>query len=103
MLDAVKEVSFVETFESSLKAIYSFYHRSPKHLREMREVADVLHEHTVKPGGIFAVRWVASKLQAVQAMKKNWYTIVVHLQQLSQGSTVDATKAKGMLKSIFFC
>ena len=33
-------------------------------------------------------------------MEKNWYTIVVHLQQLSQGSTVDAAKAKGMLKSI---
>ena len=38
VLDAVKEVSFVETFESSLKAICSFYHRSPKHLREMREI-----------------------------------------------------------------
>ena len=49
---------------------------------------------------INAVRWVASKEQALQALLKSWQAVFFQLQKNSNVETSDTKKAKVLLKPI---
>ena len=49
---------------------------------------------------INAVRWVASKEQALQAFLESWQAVVFQLQKNSNVGTSDTQKAKVLLKAI---
>ena len=56
----------------TLVGLYYFYHKSPKKLRQLREVAEAMEEHVTKPARANGTRWVSHKLEAVTKMCNNY-------------------------------
>ena len=100
VLDAVKHVSFLQSFEETIKGIFSFYHYSPKKRRELKMISDVLDQDLGHFTAVKQVRWVASKTRAVLAVQKNLGLVVQHLEHVGAGKGEDASRAKGYLKAI---
>ena len=73
---------------------------SPKRSSQLKEVATALQMQLLKLKDINAVRWIASKEQALQAFLKSWQAVVFQLQKNSNVETSDTKKAKVLLKTI---
>ena len=100
VLDSLKAVPFMQEVEKTLRGLYIYYHSSPKRLSQLKEVAAALQMQLLKLKDINAVRWVASKQQALQAFLKSWQAVVLQLQKNSNVGTSDTQKAKVLLKAI---
>ena len=98
-MDSLKTVPFMQQVETTLRALYTYYHSSPKRLSQLKKTAAALEMQLLKLRDINAVRWVASKEQALQAFLQSWQVIVFHLQDSSNEGS-DAPKTKGLLKTI---
>ena len=59
ILDAVKEVPYLKTFQEIVQAVFKYYY-SPKKRRELASLSDILDEAKADYGGLKAVRWLAS-------------------------------------------
>ena len=99
VIDSLKTVPFMQQVETTLRALYTYYHSSPKRLSQLKKTAAALEMQLLKLRDINAVRWVASKEQALQAFLQSWQVIVFHLQDSSNEDS-DAPKTKGLLKTI---
>ena len=99
VMDSLKTVPFMQQVETTLRALYTYYHSSPKRLSQLKKTAAALEMQLLKLRDINAVRWVASKEQALQAFLQSWQVMVFHLQDSSNEGS-DAPKAKGLLKTI---
>ena len=67
VLDSLKAVPFMQEVEKTFRGLYIYYHSSPKHSSQLKEVAAALQMQLLKLKDINAVRWVASKEEALQA------------------------------------
>ena len=84
-----------------LITLHNFYKSSPKHLREVKSVADTLNETFVNLQRCNETRWVTFKVRALSAVIKNYGVIVAHLKDIiTGGGDIDNTKAKDILNSI---
>ena len=101
VLDACKEVSYVQIFEKIVKGVLKFYSHSSKRNRELHEIADTLEAATLKYGSWNPIRWIACKTRTLVAVDKNWHSTVTHLEHTATSSTGDdGSKAKGLLKAL---
>ena len=57
ILDGVKDEILLMSLRDMLQSIYKHYHYSPKALRELRELAEVMGEKIQKPGNLKGTRW----------------------------------------------
>ena len=98
ILDAAKDLPYLgEKFEPTLKKLFNFYHYSPRRQRDLKEISTILDHEISKLGEIHAVRWVASKLRALQALKKSFGPVVAHLECLAERPDI---VAKCLLKKL---
>ena len=65
VLDSLKTVSFKQEVEKTLTGLYIYYHSSSKRSSQLKEVAATLQTQLLKLKDINAVRWVASKEEAL--------------------------------------
>ena len=82
VLDAVKEVSYLDKFEKSLKRICKFYTGSPKRRGDLQSLAAVLDEMLLMHSEIRSVRWVSSKVRALKAVCVDLPVTVTHMEQV---------------------
>ena len=100
VLDSLKAVPFMQEVEKTFRELYIYYHFSPKRSSQLKEVAAALQMQLLKLKDINAVRWVASKEEALQAFLKSWQAVVFQLQKNSNVGTSDNQKTKVLLKII---
>lgn len=101
VLDAVKTEDYLKKFENTVKQIFKFYYRSPKRRRELKAVAEMLESELSHYGDIKTVRWVASKMKALKAIKSNLHVTIAHLENAAASDKGDTgSTAKGLLKEI---
>lgn len=101
VLDAVKTIPYLETFDETIRQVFKFYYYSPKKRREVNAVSEILDENPANfSSNIKKTRWLSSRHRALAAMEKNLAVTVTHLEQVSSGKGEDAAKAKGILKQI---
>ncbi|KAJ8315469.1 hypothetical protein KUTeg_007619 [Tegillarca granosa] len=75
VLDAVKGISYLSTFQSTAQQVYKFYYYKPKRRRELVEIASVLEEASITQTGLQNTRWVASRQRALVALEKSFPTV----------------------------
>ena len=83
----------------------SFYRKSPKRVRELNNMADVLDEKILRPSRADGTRWVDHRRRALHALVRNYPTVVAHLTELGSDQRTDikkedAAKARGMVKKM---
>ena len=83
-----------------MQEIFSFYHYSPKRVRELERVAESLEQSLSHFGGIQNIRWVASQRKALQALIRNYPATCSHLQMIAETSSCDSSKAIGLLRRL---
>ena len=79
--------------------LFYLYNNSPKKLRDLRELAEILELQVKKPKKAHGTRWVQHRLDASQALIKSYEVICGHLEALAAANTND-TKAKGILSNL---
>ena len=100
VLDSLKAVPFMQEVEKTFRGLYIYSYSLPKRSSQLKEVAAALQMQLLKLKDINAVRWVASKEQALQAFLKSCQAVVFQLQKNSNAGTSDTQKAKVLLKAI---
>lgn len=101
VLDAVKTIPYLTTFDETVRLVFKFYYYSPKKRREVKALSEILDENPAHfSSNIKKTRWLASRHRALVAMEKHLSVTVTHLQQVSVGKGEDAAKAKGILNQI---
>ena len=104
--DALKGTFFDEVEEMLLR-IYYLYKKSPKKLRELEEIHDLVKESMeydatgVKPVRANDTRWVAHRVAAMKKILDKFDVYMVHLESLCNDatySTKDRSKFQGYLK-----
>lgn len=86
VLDAVKQVEYLKKFEDTLKRICKFYSFSPKRREELKKLASFLDENLKMHTEIKAIRWVSSKLRALEAVCQDINVTVTHMEQILETS-----------------
>ena len=86
VLDAVKQVGYLKKFEDTLKRICKFYSFSPKRREELKRLASFLDETLKMHTEIKAIRWVSSKLRALEAVCQDINVTVTHMEQILETS-----------------
>lgn len=94
VLDAAKDVSYLDQFEGVIKRIYRFYSYSPKRRAQLRSISEVLDEDLMMYSDIKSIRWVASKRRAVNAVVNDYKATVTHLEQVLETSKKTDEKAQ---------
>ncbi|XP_046542299.1 zinc finger protein 862-like [Haliotis rubra] len=100
VLDSVKDLPQLASFENTLKQVLKFYYYSPKMRRELKQVSEIFNTELVSLSDVKQVRWLASKIRAVQALKIGFHTIINHIESVATGRTEQSAKAKGWLKKM---
>lgn len=104
--DALKGTFFDEVDEMLLR-LYYLYKRSPKKLRELQEIHDLVKESMeyddtgVKPVRANGTRWVAHRVAAMKKVLDKFDVYMVHLESLCNDasySTKDRAKFQGYFK-----
>lgn len=80
-------------------SVYYFYKDSPKRLRELEGVSEIMDEHFLKPEWANGTRWVEHKQKALVKLQKTWSSIVIHLENYATDTSnrpEDRAKARGI-------
>ena len=70
-----------------LRGLYKHYHYSPKALRELKELAQVLDEKINKPVNLRGRRWLPHISRALTVMMKSFSVIYAHLENTISENT----------------
>ena len=77
--DAFKTTAFLE-IEVMLSKLYYLYQKSPKRLRELRELSDAYEKSLPKPTKCNGTRWIDHKFNAMKIVFENYGSFITHLE-----------------------
>lgn len=80
ILDAFKDESILTELKDLLQGIYKHYHYSPKALRELNELAQVLELSVLKPVSVLGTRWTPHLHRGLKVFLHNFAVIYTHFQ-----------------------
>ena len=60
------------------------YKKSPKHLGELKRIAEALEKSVPKPSKSYGTRWIDHKLTSMKIMLENYGAYISHIESLSQ-------------------
>lgn len=63
-----------------LKALHKQYHYSPKAWRELKELADVLHQKIWKPTNLGGTRWFPHLQRALRTLLKKYPVLLAQME-----------------------
>lgn len=98
--DTFKGSYFESTIDPMLNKMYAIYHRSPKRLRNLRQIGIRNKVVVVRPPRASGTRWISHRLKALKALENNYTCIIRHLTKLSSKTGKDSAKMKGYLKTM---
>ena len=83
--------TYMDEVLSMLTNLYYMYEKSPKRLRELKALADILEEAVRKPEKARGTRWLQHKSRAVKSLLLGYPVICTHLESMvSEESSVKA-------------
>ena len=104
VLDSIKSDAFLLEFENTLEAIFLMYYYSPKLTRDINVMAELTGEVMKHFGGMKKIRWVASRIRALEALANNYHTMTVHMEHMASQNIPSASdnyaKALGYLSNV---
>lgn len=102
VLDACKQVNYVEKFQNIVKRLLKYYSKSGKRLHELSEVGKILSQEVRSFGKWNPIRWIASKSRILKVINSNFSAVVTHLEEKAAGGgrSDEALVAKTLLKDI---
>ncbi|KAK6182072.1 hypothetical protein SNE40_009836 [Patella caerulea] len=86
-----------------LNSLRSLYNHSPKRLRELRELAEIMEQTVSKPEKALGTRWLQHKRSACNSLIKSFPVIVTHLENIAEDPLAkkeDQSKMKGYLSKL---
>ena len=87
VLDALKHEEQLNNVQEMLQGLYKHYHYSPKALRELKELAQVLDEKINKSVNLRGTRWLPHISRALTVMIKSFSVIYAHLENTISENT----------------
>ena len=91
ILDAFNDESILTELKDLLQGIYKHYHYSPKALRELNELAQVLELSVLKPVSLLGTRWTPHLHRGLKVFLHNFAIIYTHFQNTAaQGNGASA-------------
>jgi len=94
LADATAHTSF-DSLCTLLSNIHSIFEHSPKRLRALKDLAELMGEDAIKPARTNGTRWVQHKLKAATILLKQYGIIILALSNIS-----DDAKIKGYVKQM---
>ncbi|KAK6168753.1 hypothetical protein SNE40_019937 [Patella caerulea] len=88
---------------ANLNSLRSLYNHSPKRLRELRELAEIMEQIVSKPEKALGTRWLQHKRSACNSLIKSYPVIVTHLENIAEDPLAkkdDQSKMKGYLSKL---
>lgn len=101
--DTVTSVHGVNNFKIFMDKLYTVYHASPKNRYELKECANEIDEQLFSIGRVLDTRWVSSSFRTVNAVLKNFQSLVLHFQKAANDfsrKSTDRQMYKGLLEYI---
>lgn len=101
--DSLKGILLAKNCEDLLKFIYKLYNNSPKLLNELRDMAKLLNEDLLRNTAVLSTRWISSKHKALNALLKNYASLVLSFENLCSSvslDTIKTAKIKAHLKQL---
>lgn len=98
--DVIKEVNEVNNFRYFLDKLYSYYHTSNKHQRELNNVSKELGTEVHKIGRIFGPRWAACSARTAKAVWKSYQALYIHFSQNKEIGIMSYFKNENFLKDL---
>jgi len=96
--------TFLNEVSTMLVNLHFVYENSPKRLRELRNVAEIMEERIRKPERATGTRWAQHKSRAIKSLLMGYDVIVTHLESMASGESsvkpVDKIKFKGYLTKL---
>ena len=83
----LKDEEQLKNVHEMLQGLYKHYHYSPKALRELRELAQLLDEKINKPVNLRGTRWLRHMIRALAFMIKSFSVIYAHLKNTTSENT----------------
>lgn len=93
VLNAISNTEMLTTVQDMLKKVHKHYHYSPKALRELKAIADVMEERVIKPTRLQGTRWLPHIMKASRALMNSYVVIRSHFEHVSQLPANQATAA----------
>ncbi|XP_013383761.1 zinc finger protein 862-like [Lingula anatina] len=90
-LQAIKNNPMLQTLEEMFKLLHKHYHYSPKALRELGQIADMMEERIIKPTRLQGTRWLPHIMQASKALMNGYGPILAHFEHVSQAAPGQTT------------
>ena len=87
VLDAFKDEEQLKNVQEILQGLYKHYHYSPKALRELKELTQLLDEKINKPVNLRDTRWLPHMSRALTVMIKSFSVIYAHLENTVSENT----------------
>ena len=98
--DAKKDIGYLDEFEKVLKGIFQLYYYSPKHRRELYDIATSLDQELKHYGGPKAVRWVASQNRTLKSLLDNYEITIIHLEEITNATDNNANKSQNYVRQM---
>ncbi|XP_014669333.1 PREDICTED: zinc finger protein 862-like [Priapulus caudatus] len=94
------ENTYMDEINSMLLSLYYVYEKSPKRLRELKTLGEVMEEAVTKPDKAHGTRWLQHKSRALASLLRSYPVIVAHLESMASESSAaaDGARFRGYLK-----
>eukprot|EP00057_Strongylocentrotus_purpuratus_P017041 XP_011671515.1 PREDICTED: zinc finger protein 862-like [Strongylocentrotus purpuratus] len=93
------EKTYMDEISEMLLSMYYVYQKSPKRLRELRTLGEVMEEVVTKPEKAHGTRWLQHKSRALATLLRSYPVIIAHLESMaSESSAADGARFRGYLQ-----
>ena len=101
VLDAIKyQNNYLEQFDEVINNIFRFYLFSSVRRKDLRKIGDMFAHEFKQLGLLKSIRWVASRVRALNILETDFAVLVYDLESESHGSDETSKKANGYVKFI---
>ena len=101
ILDAIKfRDGYLEHFDEVINNIFKFYFISAVRRKDLRKIGDMFADEFKQLGLLKNIRWVSSRVRALNILEVDFAALVFDLESKSYGSGETAKKALGYVKFI---
>ena len=93
----------IDEISTMLENLYYVYKNSPKGLRELKSIGEIMEESINKPGKAQGTRWLQHKSRALHTLLSGYPVITAHLEAMAADSKVkpaDQAWFKSYLKKL---
>ncbi|KAK6167962.1 hypothetical protein SNE40_021879 [Patella caerulea] len=102
--DSFNDTHFLDII-SMLNSLHSMYQHSPRKIRELKELGEIMNETVTKPEKAMGTRWLQHKRSACQSLIQSYPVIINHMENMIEDTSSnikkeDKQKYKGYLTKL---